>query len=265
LRVPYAAINDIDLYYESHGSGPAILFAHGVGGNHLSWWQQIPVFARRFHCITIDHRAFGRSRDLEDGPGRVQFSPDAVALMDSLGIDKFYVVAQSMGGRTASGLIYRFPERLLGVIYCGSTGGSVDAVSRELQRVHREALPPEQSQLDRALAPGYGARQPAMEFLYREIRRLNPPRPADFLAPRPGWTGGSFSQVLVNSGVPIQFMAGEFDAITPAHIVERAALLAQARFVRIPNSGHSAYFEKPEAFNAAVLAFIDELEAKRHA
>ena len=38
--MPKAPINGIDLYYESNGEGPAIVFAHGRGGNHMSWWQQ---------------------------------------------------------------------------------------------------------------------------------------------------------------------------------------------------------------------------------
>ena len=36
-----------NLYYEVSGSGPALLFAHGLGGNHLSWWQQVAHFAPR--------------------------------------------------------------------------------------------------------------------------------------------------------------------------------------------------------------------------
>ena len=34
-----------ELYYEVTGRGPALLFAHGLGGNHLSWWQQVAHFA----------------------------------------------------------------------------------------------------------------------------------------------------------------------------------------------------------------------------
>ena len=35
------------LYYEDTGSNaPTVLFLHGAGGNHLSWWQQVPVFPR---------------------------------------------------------------------------------------------------------------------------------------------------------------------------------------------------------------------------
>jgi 3-oxoadipate enol-lactonase len=35
-------IGKFQLYYERAGSGPAIVFLHGLGGNHLSWWQQMP-------------------------------------------------------------------------------------------------------------------------------------------------------------------------------------------------------------------------------
>lgn len=38
--MPTVRTNDIDLYYEVAGAGPAVVFAHGAGGNHLSWWQQ---------------------------------------------------------------------------------------------------------------------------------------------------------------------------------------------------------------------------------
>ena len=67
--MPLAHINGIELYYEVHGEGPALVLAHGGGGNHLSWWQQVPALAKHYRCITFDHRGFGSSRDLDDGPG----------------------------------------------------------------------------------------------------------------------------------------------------------------------------------------------------
>ena len=51
-------------YSELHGDGPTTLvFAHGAGGNHMSWWQQVPHFRDRFRCLTFDHRGFGRRTD----------------------------------------------------------------------------------------------------------------------------------------------------------------------------------------------------------
>ena len=85
--MPHLELDDgFRLYYETHGpaigaegSATPILFAHGAGGNAMSWWQQVPAFADRYPIITFDHRAFGRSQDIEDGPGRIAFGADVYA------------------------------------------------------------------------------------------------------------------------------------------------------------------------------------------
>jgi len=260
--MPFAAVNGIQLYYESHGDGPALVFAHGAGGNHMSWWQQVPAFSSAYRCITFDHRAFGLSLDITGG-GRAQFASDVLELLDRLGVERFIFVAQSMGGRTAAGLIRRAPQRLRGVVFAGSTAGSVDDEIRELQRRYTASLPPDRRTLThRALWPHYVEKNPRMAFLYRQINQLNPKRPADFLALQPGYRG-TFSPFLAESGVPILFLVGEHDAITPPHIVERAAALVPHALYRvIAEAGHSAYFERPEAFNAAVREFIGHVEAR---
>ena len=37
-----ARINGIDLYYEVHGEGLPVILSHGIGSNHLHWWQHWP-------------------------------------------------------------------------------------------------------------------------------------------------------------------------------------------------------------------------------
>ena len=64
-----AKINGIDIHYQEYGEGEAMVFAHGAGGNLLSWWQQIPFFSQHYRCITFDHRGFGHSFDEPEGPG----------------------------------------------------------------------------------------------------------------------------------------------------------------------------------------------------
>ena len=59
--MPIVETSDARIYYEAQGEGPAIVFAHGAGGNRLSWWQQVPYFEPHFRVIRLDHRTFGRS------------------------------------------------------------------------------------------------------------------------------------------------------------------------------------------------------------
>ena len=81
-------LDGFEMFYECHGTGPAVVFAHGAGGTHLSWWQQIPFFSEHFQCVTFDHRGFGRSRDVGDKPGQRAFVQDLLNLLDHLDIQK---------------------------------------------------------------------------------------------------------------------------------------------------------------------------------
>jgi 3-oxoadipate enol-lactonase len=254
--MPTVALNGIELYYESHGRGPAVVFCHGAGGNHLSWWQQVPAFRDRYRCITFDHRAFGRSHDLNQN-GRQWFARDVEALLHHLGIDSCAIVAHSMGGRTAIGVAFRTSIRVWAMVLSGTNGGAVTEEVLAIQQAHRARLPPGSTLLDRALAPAFVRERPEMAFLYREIQRLNPPRPPDFLAPIPGYRGSTAPR-LAASGIPLLFIVGDQDEVVPpAAIAACHRAVPGSRLVVIEGAGHSSYFERPAAFNAAVRAFLD--------
>ena len=100
--MPYATTDDgVKLYFEEVGEGTPIVFAHGVGGNHASWFYQVAPFSENYQTVVFDHRGFGNSRD-PGGPGRSRFVEDLHALLDHLAIEKAVLVAQSMGGGTCS-------------------------------------------------------------------------------------------------------------------------------------------------------------------
>jgi alpha/beta hydrolase family protein len=71
-----APLGSFKMFYEVHGDGPAVIFAHGSRGTHVSWWQQVPVLSKQYRCVTIDHRGFGYSKDQPNKPGRQNFVSD---------------------------------------------------------------------------------------------------------------------------------------------------------------------------------------------
>jgi pimeloyl-ACP methyl ester carboxylesterase len=96
----YGENGSAKIYYESYGEGPALIFAHGAGGNASSWWQQVPHFADRYRVITFDHRGFGRSICPDEALDIKCFVDDLVCIMDTEVIDTATLVCQSMGGWT---------------------------------------------------------------------------------------------------------------------------------------------------------------------
>jgi len=257
------------LYYERHApehadEAPVVLFAHGAGGNAMSWWQQTPAFADRFTVIVFDHRAFGRSPDIEDGPGRAAFGADALALLDHLGVTSLHVVAHSMGARTAMALLRLAPERLRSLTLSGSNAGCVDDRLRARKAELEASGAYSGSLLSRALAADFREREPALAHLYRQVRSINPPRPRGFLDPPPDRRNyrGSTADRIVASGLPVLWIVGEHDRVVPAELVRIShELTPGSRYAEVVGAGHSAYFERAAVWNDIVRGFIEDVEA----
>lgn len=258
--MPFAKINGIELYYETHGSGPALVFAHGGGGSHLSWWQQVPAFASRYTVITFDHRSFGQSRDLPNGPGANAFVEDLTALLDHLDLDKAIVAGQSMGGWTVCGFAAAHPERTSALILCDTTGG-IETAAAAKSHVHiRERSQGNLKQiLTNAYAKSFPEREPALCFLYQQISALNT-HVAPNLVPM------LFSlkhnvKPIVEHTIPTLLIVGDEDVLAPpAAMKSITEQIPHARFVAIAQAGHSAYFERPDEFNRAVRQFLQEVQ-----
>jgi 3-oxoadipate enol-lactonase len=88
----------VAIAYDIAGSGPLVVFLHGIGGNRSNCEGQIAYFAARFCAVAWDARGYGAS---EDPPQTLKFSDytdDLVRLLDHLGGQRCHLVGLSMGG-----------------------------------------------------------------------------------------------------------------------------------------------------------------------
>src|SRR5580693_4796084 len=81
-----ALSGDAKIYYEVHGSGPAVALVHGSGGHHAAWWQQVAALSPEYTVVTIDLRGFGNSRWEADHDAR-NFPGDIIAVLDAIATD----------------------------------------------------------------------------------------------------------------------------------------------------------------------------------
>jgi 3-oxoadipate enol-lactonase len=252
--MPLVKINGIDLYYETHGQGPAIVLAHGGGGSHLSWWQQVPVLSKNYQCITFDHRGFGLSHEAADGPGANSFVEDLRALLDHLGVEKAALVGQSMGGWTVLGFASTYPKRTRALVLCDTTAGMDDPeVQAEQKLIAGRAAG---GLIPKAMAPEFAQREPVLYFLYSEINQLNnlPPK---LLA---GLFNLRFSPEPLNEHrIPTLLVWGDEDQLIPYGTMDlMKRRVPHARRALIRGAGHSVYFEKAPDFNSLVLVFMQD-------
>ena len=242
------------IYYEVDGEGPAVVFAHGRGGNAASWWQQVPAFARSFRVIVFDHRGFGRSRCEAGQFSCDHFAGDILAILDAEGIDKAALVCQSMGGWGGLKLAVTQPQRVAALVLANTPGGlDTPRVNAAIAHLASGAIPPGSAQLGKT----FMASNPEAAFLCRQISGLNSNFPKSFL--RLTRAGFVTLEELAGYAVPTLVIKSPEDLLFPPDVMEEvAARIPGARLETIPCVGHSTYFEAPEVFNALVSKFLDE-------
>ncbi|MBY4212543.1 alpha/beta fold hydrolase [Rhodococcus fascians] len=114
-------------HYHELGEGTPVLFLHGSGTGvtaAANWWLNLPAISEHGRCIAIDSIGYGQSV-VADGTeyGIKEWVRHAVRVLDALGIEKTWIVGNSLGGWLAFQFAIDFPERLLGVVSMG-TGGA---------------------------------------------------------------------------------------------------------------------------------------------
>ncbi|MDV6269646.1 alpha/beta fold hydrolase [Rhodococcus globerulus] len=114
-------------HYHELGEGTPILFLHGSGTGvtaAANWWLNLPVLSEQGRCIAIDSIGYGQSVVAPNTEyGIKEWVRHAVRVLDALGIEKTWIVGNSLGGWLAFQFAIDFPERLLGIVSMG-TGGA---------------------------------------------------------------------------------------------------------------------------------------------
>ncbi|PTM57139.1 alpha/beta fold hydrolase [Phreatobacter oligotrophus] len=254
------------IHYETGGEGPAVVFAHGLGGNHLSWWQSAPVFAERHRVVAFSHRGFWPSTVASGVPDPQLYAGDVVALLDQLGIDKAVIVGQSMGGWTCAETALAAPDRVAGLVMaCTSGSFDYDHFGDEGVAAWRKAAPAAIDALaKRGIHRAAGARmaeeQPGLHALYQAVDRLSLGLDKVEIGNRIRAMRTRRPEDAARITCPVLFVSGEEDLlICPRGVELVAGTFPKGRFVRVPVSGHSVYFERAAIFNALVDGFLGEI------
>jgi pimeloyl-ACP methyl ester carboxylesterase len=251
--MPRLDVSDGEIYFEEVGSGHPLVLAHGIGGNHAIWFQQLDALSQHYRVISFDHRGFGNSID-SGNHGRSAFVGDLKELLDHLGLQRVALVGQSMGGGTCLGFAAAHPERVSALVMCDSLHGFVESNAvKAIMHTARSATD-KLTQIERVLGKATRENKPAHAALYTQLNSFNQATRSNL--------AGSFSPLvapedLAAAGVPVLFLVGETDLLFPASAVQQVhSEVAGSEFVKVPGAGHSVFFEDPDAFNAAVLAFL---------
>ena len=213
----------------------------------------------RARFIVPDLRGFGGS-DTGSSPSEMgTMADDVLALLDHLGIESALVGGVSMGGYASLALLRNDPGRVRALMLADTQTSADDAPARDRR---------ETTALD-VLARGPAALLPSVDKL------LGPAASAELRARVSAWIAGGSPDgfaaalrgmalrtdardILARFGGPVLVLVGTEDVLTPpARARAMADLVPGSDLVEIRGAGHLANLEQPDAFNAALVRFLD--------
>lgn len=261
--MPFVSSRGRDIYYERHGTGPAVLFLHGAGSNAATWWQQLPDFSASYICLTMDIRCFGRSVAPVDEFSLCLFIADAMAVLDQECINRVVLIGQSLGGMICFRIALRYPERVAGFVACDTSLAIdhpvlVESIERRFKTVSAVSIE------QRSLGAWFLNTQPALAALYAQINHFNP---SAYRISAEEWRTAMLTlnqpcNLAATADVeklrcPTLFLIGAEDPIVPSQVMrELSTRLPGSELLVLEEAAHSAYFEKAGEFNRHVLDFL---------
>lgn len=241
----------VRLYYEVHGEGPALILTHGFSATSQMWKGQIDTLAPHFTVITWDMRGHGQS-DYPSDPSEYTEEAtvaDIAALLDQAGADTAVVGGLSLGGYMSLAFQRAHPDRTRALLIIDTgpgykndearNGWNANAVQRA-ERYEAEGL----GDLSRASAEVRAASHRDASGLARAARGMLTQRDARVI------------ESLPEIRVPSIVIVGERDQPFLAASDYMAAKIPGAKKAVIPNAGHAANIDNPEAFNALLIDFL---------
>jgi 3-oxoadipate enol-lactonase len=243
--------------------GPWVTFAHSLATDATLFEEQAKALGARYRTLRFDMRGHGRSEAPPRPYALADLVGDVVGLWDALDIERSHFVGLSIGGMTGFGLALDHPDRFVSLTACDCRADAPEFFRNMWDQ--REAIVDEQG-LE-------GIVEPTIQTWFTEAARARDPALIDQVRAMirgtslEGYLGCGdalrrldYKRRLAEIGTPTLMIVGDADGPHPQEMKAMAAMIPGARLVEIGPAGHLSNLEQPEAFNAALIGFLDSFD-----
>ncbi len=253
----WVEVHGQDLYYTEVGSGQPLVLLHGNSSCSEAWYQQVAHFQDGFRVLAYDSVNHGHSSNSPRDADEPDRADELEGFLTALGIERPVLIGNSMGGNTLLRWAMRHPSDAVALV-ASSIGirSGVAATPPVPEPLPQETL---YVPVGNAFTPRFADEQPRMLERYYRIRstatRLealrHPRRPsAATVAER-----DAMEAQVGSIRSPLLILTGELDyLLEPARRLRD--LVPHAEYHELPGGPHNAYFERPDAWQPIVDAFL---------
>ena len=251
-RVPVAGS---ELHVERRGDGEPLLLICGMGGHSGHWGEPfLGELTQQLEVILYDQRGIGRSGPLAGDITTADLANDALALLDTLDVERAHVLGFSMGGMVAQELALKAPDRVCSLTLAASSAGGTQSKPTSGDVVQALTAAVLSGDRERVLRTGYGlllsqafVEVPANYAPFAAIARDHPASLQTLMEQQAAVAAHDAYGRLRGLRVATLVVHGAQDQMLEAVNGDLlASMIPGARYELLDGVGHLLFWEQPE-------------------
>ena len=264
--MPFTASTEVELYFETRGTGEPLVLIPGFASGAWSWQWQVDELAALFRVITFDPRGVARSKMADGGAISIEdIAGDIAAILDELEIEKTNVLGISFGGFVAQEFALKYPSRLKKLVLASTSFGGPNHVLPAAEVLASFASTEGMNSADRirryltqAFSQEFVTRRADVVERFCSLRQSNKVPENVYMQQLQSAMAFSTEERVSSISSETLVLTGDVDSVVPAqNSYNLAAKLPKARIAVIQAAGHMAFVERADEFNRIVRDFLN--------
>jgi pimeloyl-ACP methyl ester carboxylesterase len=262
--MPTVRAGDIDVYYETQGSGEPLVLIPFLAADQACYAFQVADYAKHYTCISLDLRGAGQTSKPDGSYTTELFADDVATFLQNIGIQRAHVSGLSLGAAVGMWLAAKHPETVK-TLSLHSAWPKTDPFLRTVVESWQVMAKGDsvagmviQGIFPWCFTPELYAAKPQYIDSLAEFVRSRPLAPVDaFLRQSEAVINHDASAQLGRITAPTQVTVGRHDVLCSTRFVDTLTDgIDDTELVVFEDCAHAAIYENVEAFNARTLAFL---------
>jgi pimeloyl-ACP methyl ester carboxylesterase len=262
--MPYLEFENKGVYFETFGTGPAVVLLHGFLENSEMWRAWIPELSQKYQLVTIDLCGHGKTDSFLTPPSIATMAEAVYAVLKKIGVVKFVLVGHSMGGYVSVEVLNRYPNNVAGLCFFHSTAM---ADSEEKQENRERAIKVVKANKQTFI-------QAAIPMLFSEPNREHCKKEIAIATKQAQITNKSgviysltamknrldHRKLIEKQSSKVCYILGDSDPVLPLPaMLPESKLVIKDNWIVLKDCGHMSHLEKPTLALKSLSGVIEKL------
>ncbi|GHF28523.1 3-oxoadipate enol-lactonase [Deinococcus metalli] len=264
VPAPFTEVRGVSLHvrYRPRPGARTVLFLNALGSDGRIWDGVAAELGGTCGTIQYDQRGQGLS---DAPPGEYTLrdhTADLIGLLDALGVERAVLAGVSVGGLIAQDVAAAHPERVAGLVLCGTGAriGTPDAWQQRIEAVRAGRLADlAPGIVGRWFTPAFFVGRPAEARGY--VNMLARTSPQGYVGTCAALRDADLREQTAALSVPAVVLCGEADESTPPDLNRDLATRLGTDLHVIPDAAHLTGVERPRVVIDHIRAFLASLDA----